>query len=106
MLLAEIGEDGQRRLGAAAAAVAGDGLAHEIAVSYATRAGIGRVAPGPIDERALAPSFLENDATRAMVSGSRSALSALREALGMDASTRHAVSEEPSAGQRDNGRPR
>jgi hypothetical protein len=83
MLLAEIGEAGQRRLGAATAAVAGDGLAHEIAVSYATRAGIGRVVPGSIDERALAPSFVENSATRAMVTGSRSALAALRDALVM-----------------------
>jgi hypothetical protein len=83
MLLAEIGEDGQRRLGGAMAAVAGQSLAHEIASSYARRAGIGTIAPGAIDELALAPSFLEYAAPRAVVAGSRSALAALRDALGV-----------------------
>jgi len=81
MLLAEIGEDGQRRLGAAVASVGGDGLCHEIATSYARRAGMGSIAPGPIDERGLAPSFLELAAPRAVVAGSRAALSSLRAAL-------------------------
>ena len=84
MLLPEIGEEGQRRLGSATAAVAGEGLAHEIAVSYATRAGVGHIVPGAIDEL-LAPSFLAIDATRAMVAGSRAALAALRAALGIAA---------------------
>jgi len=91
MLLAEIGEDGQRRLGAATAAVTGDGLAHEIAASYATRAGIGRLVTGSIDERALAPSFLENNAARALVAGSRSALAALRDALGVGSAAKPAA---------------
>ncbi|HMI86144.1 MAG TPA: hypothetical protein VK550_18745 [Polyangiaceae bacterium] len=81
MLLAEIGEEGQRRLGAAVAAVQGDGLGHEIATSYARRAGIGAMAPGTIDEARLAPSFLEYAAPRKVVAGSRAALSALRQAL-------------------------
>jgi len=81
MLLAEIGEEGQRRLGAAVAAVAGPGLRHEIATSYARRAGIGDVAAGTVDESALAPSFLELPATRAVVAGSRAALSVLRAAV-------------------------
>ena len=91
MLLAEIGEDGQRRLGAATAALAGEDLAHEIAATYAARAGIGRIAPGPIDERALAPWFLEHAAPRALVAGSRSALAALRDALGVGTGAKPAV---------------
>jgi hypothetical protein len=87
MLLVEIGEEGQRRLGAAAAAVGGQGLAHEIATAYARRGGVGSVTPGPIDEPRLAPSFLEHDATRAVVAGSRATLSSLRDALFAGAAT-------------------
>ena len=83
MLLPEIGEEGQRRLGSATASVAGDGLVHEIAATYAARAGMGRIARGPIDEHALAPSFLQHAAPRATVAGARSALAALRDALGV-----------------------
>jgi hypothetical protein len=85
MLLAEIGEQGQRRLGEGVAAVAGAGLAHEIAAAYARRAGIGHVAPGPVEELQLAPPFLEHDAPRAVVAGSRAALAALRAILGATA---------------------
>lgn len=81
MLLEEFGERGQRQLGAAVAAVAGEGLAHEIAAAYARRAGMGGVVPGSIDERGLAPSFLEHAAPRAVVAGSRAALAALRSVL-------------------------
>ncbi len=81
MLLAEIGEEGQRRFGSASAAVTGDGLGHEIATAYARRAGIGQIVQGPVDEHALAPSFLQLAAPRAVVAGSRAALAALRAAL-------------------------
>ena len=81
MLLAEIGEEGQRRLGAATAAVTGSSLAHEVAAAYATRAGIGNVVPGVIDEARSAPVFLEYGAPRAVVAGSRAALSAMRAAI-------------------------
>jgi hypothetical protein len=81
MLLAEIGQKGQERVEQAVAHLAGAGLCHEIATSYAARAGIGRIVPGSIDEAALAPSFLEGRATRAVVAGSRAALLALRAAL-------------------------
>jgi hypothetical protein len=80
MLLAEIGEEGQQRLEVATAELAGDGLLHEIAATYAARAGIGRVVPGEVAS-SLAPSFLENPAARAMVAGSRAALLAMRSAL-------------------------
>ena len=84
MLLAEIGQKGQERLEKAAAALEGEGLCHEIATSYAVRAGIGRVRPGGIDVEALAPSFVRGSATRAVVAGSRAALWALRAALADD----------------------
>jgi hypothetical protein len=85
MLLADIGESGQARLQGAVAALAGDGLSHEIASLYALRAGLGEVIPGPIDEAKLAPAFLENPAARAVVAGSRAALLALRAALAASA---------------------
>jgi len=81
MLLPEIGEDGQRRLGAAVAQVAGHGLGHEIATAYALRAGMGSVGPGKVDELALAPSFVEHAGPRAVIAGSRAALASLRDAL-------------------------
>jgi hypothetical protein len=81
MLLAEIGEDGQRRLAAAVARVAGQGLAHEIATAYAKRAGVGTVVPGAIDGSRLAPGFLEHAAPRAVVAGSRATLAAMRSTL-------------------------
>jgi hypothetical protein len=83
ILVAEIGEAGQARLADAVSPVSGDGLAHEIATAYASRAGVGSVVPGPLDEAALAPAFLEDPAARAVVAGSRAALASLRAALGM-----------------------
>jgi len=85
MLVAEIGEMGQVCLEGATAALAGEGLCHEIATAYATRAGIGHLVPGPIDEHRFAPPFLQNAAARAVVAGSRAALSSLRAALGLEA---------------------
>jgi hypothetical protein len=81
MRLAEIGEQGQRRLSEAMAKVAGRGLKHEIATDYARRAGMGGIVSGELDESYLAPSFLEHGAPRAVVAGSRAALAALRAAL-------------------------
>jgi hypothetical protein len=80
IIVTGVGEDGQRRLLEAEAAVAGSGLSHEVATSYAARAGVARIVPGAIDP-ALAPSFLELEASRAVVAGSRAALAALRAAL-------------------------
>ena len=81
MRLAEVGEEGQRRLGDALAAVDGEGLKHEMATAYARRAGVGGIAAGEVDESCLAPSFIEHAAPRAVVAGSRAALAALRDAL-------------------------
>jgi hypothetical protein len=81
MRLAEIGEHGQRRLVEAMAAVDGEGLKHQIATAYARRAGMGGIVAGEVDESCLAPSFIEHEGPRAVVAGSRAALSALRAAL-------------------------
>jgi hypothetical protein len=83
VLVAEIGEAGQARLAGGVAPLSGPGLAHEIAAAYASRAGIGSVVSGPVDVGALAPAFLEEPAARAVVAGSRAALSSLRTALGV-----------------------
>jgi hypothetical protein len=82
ILVAEIGEAGQARIEVATVALSGPGLAHEIACTYAERAGVSRIVPGLIDEREKAPTFLENATARAVVAGSRAALAALRSALG------------------------
>ena len=87
MILAEVGDEGQARLEASTARVGGQGLGHEVASAYATRAGFARVDGGDIDENALAPAFLHDRATRAVVAGSRAALAAMRAVL-LDESTR------------------
>jgi len=81
VLLPEIGEAGQGRIGAATASVAGDGMAHEIAVRYAEAAGFRAVAAGPVDVEALAPaSLVTSPAARAVLAGARAALAELRRA--------------------------
>ena len=87
VLLPEIGEAGQRRLDAAAAAVGGAGLAHEVAARYAEGAGFGAVVAGAIDVAALAPAdVVQNDAARELLAGSRAALAELRRAIGIEES--------------------
>jgi hypothetical protein len=82
VLLPEIGEDGQRRLCAASAAVGGAGLAHEVATRYAEGAGFAAVVAGPVDEEALAPAALvSTPAARAVLAGARAALAELRRAV-------------------------
>jgi hypothetical protein len=90
VLLAEIGESGQARIESGVAAIGGAGLAHDIATAYATRAGIGRVVDGPLEPRVLAPAFVEEEAARAVVAGSRAALAALRAVLGIESGGRPA----------------
>lgn len=86
ILLPEIGAAGQARLAASSAAVAGEGLAHEIAATYARGAGFGAVTAGPIDIDVLAPAALcETPAARAVLAGSRAALAAIRAATRGDA---------------------
>lgn len=82
LLVAGIGERGQELLAAAEARVEGAGLSHEVAVRYARGAGFARVAPGAIDENALAPAFVATPAVRAVLAGSRAALAELRRAVG------------------------
>jgi adenylyltransferase/sulfurtransferase len=84
LLLPEIGASGQARLAAREAAVGGDGLAHEVASRYATGAGFGGVAAGPIDVGDLAPADLvESAAAREVLAGARAALRAMRIAVAM-----------------------
>jgi hypothetical protein len=83
VLLPEVGEGGQRRIEAASAAVAGEGLAHEVASRYALGAGFGRLEPGSIDVETLAPAELVSVApAREILAGARSALAEMRRALG------------------------
>lgn len=87
VLLPEIGEAGQRRIEAASAAVAGEGLAHEVAARYALGAGFGGVTRGPVDVEALAPAeLLSSGPAREVLAGARAALAEMRRALGVEAS--------------------
>ena len=90
-----VGEDGQRRLAEATAPVLGSGLAHEIATSYASRAGVGRIVPGSIDP-ALETGFLELGAARDVVAGSRAALATIRRVIAEDA---HRQADTPRDGR-------
>ncbi len=84
LLLHEIGEAGQRRLGASRAAVGGPGLASRVASSYALAAGLGGVDPGSIDEDALAPATVcAHLAPRSVLAGARAALAAIRAGVGL-----------------------
>ncbi|WP_437950387.1 hypothetical protein WME98_05890 [Sorangium sp. So ce296] len=92
VLLAEIGPEGQARLGAATARVlggSGDGappLAREVAERYARGAGFGALAEGALDVDALAPADLvASPAARAVLAGARAALAEMRAALGRGA---------------------
>jgi hypothetical protein len=86
VLLPEIGAAGQRRIEAAPAAIAGDGLAHEIASRYAIAAGFAGTAPGPIDVGALAPAELVHDPrAREILAGARAALGEIRRVVGEEA---------------------
>jgi hypothetical protein len=83
ILLAEVGVEGQARICAAEARVGGEGLVHELAESYAERAGFAAVLPGPVDVEALAPRrLIREPAARAVLAGARAALAAMRKALG------------------------
>jgi len=81
VLLAEIGEDGQRRISTRAARVGGEdgSLAHEVAVLYARGAGFREVVPGPIDSAALAPEAITKiPAAREVLAGARAVLAEIR----------------------------
>jgi hypothetical protein len=85
VLLPEIGEAGQRRIGAAEAEVGGAGLAHEVAARYAEGAGFGAIVAGDVDVAALAPAaIVKTEAAREVLAGSRAALAELRRAVEME----------------------
>ncbi|MGK3991921.1 hypothetical protein [Sorangium sp. So ce1024] len=89
VLLAEIGPEGQAKIGAATARVLGGGdgappLAHEVAERYARGAGFGALEKGAIDLDALAPADLvTSPPARAVLAGARAALAEMRAALGL-----------------------
>ena len=86
VLLPEIGAAGQARIGEATAAVAGEGLAHEVAERYARGAGFGAIAPGAIEVAALAPAAVVTaPAAAAVLAGARAALAEIRAAIGRGA---------------------
>ncbi len=82
VLLPEIGAEGQRRIASAVAAVAGDGLAREVASLYAAGAGFGGLAVGEVDVDALAPAALvTHEPARQVLAGARAALAEMRRAV-------------------------
>jgi hypothetical protein len=84
VLLPEIGAEGQRRIGASVANVAGDpgSVAHEVASLYALGAGFSAVAPSPIDVAALAPEpLVTSPAAREVLAGARAALGEIRRVI-------------------------
>jgi hypothetical protein len=87
VLLSEIGPAGQGRIKGASAAVGGSGLlSNEVAELYARGAGFGAVLPGAIDVSRLAPlSEVRSCGAREVLAGSRAALAAVREAVGVGA---------------------
>lgn len=99
VLLPEIGPEGQARIKRSIARSAkGPTLAHEVAELYARGAGFSDVAPGPIDDAALAPlEIIQNPAARSVCAGARAALAAMREAIGMDSSEGRAGEPEGAA---------
>ncbi len=82
ILLAEIGEAGQRAIGAATAHVLGPTSAHEVARLYAQRAGFETLAEGPAAlEPGVPDDWVEAPAARDMVAGARAAARAIVAAL-------------------------
>lgn len=82
VLLPEIGQAGQARIRAKAAAVGGgSSLSHEVAELYARAAGFREITPGSIDVDALAPlAEVRSLAAREVLAGARAALAAVRAA--------------------------
>ena len=81
VILVEVGPAGQRRIARATAALAGDGLGHEIAARYAARAGFARIEPGAVDaldaDALAARAIVTNEPAREVLAGSRAALRAI-----------------------------
>lgn len=83
IILAGVGEEGQRRLAASSATVGGDSLAQRIAATYCERAGFGRVEPGSVEVEQLSPrEVITEPAAREVLAGSRAALRQILLAVG------------------------
>lgn len=81
VLVADVGEAGQRRIQACEARVGGPTLAHEVATLYARGAGVRAVVPGELDVASLAPASCATLEAREVLAGSRAALRALMGAV-------------------------
>ncbi len=79
ILMAGVGCEGQARVLAATAQVAGEGFAHRLAERYALRAGFASVSSGSFNRDALAPrEVVSVEAARDLLAGARAALRAFR----------------------------
>jgi hypothetical protein len=86
VVVPEIGAAGQARLMVAIAPVGtGDRLEERVAARYAQRAGFAGVSAARIVVAELAPrAIVANDACRRVLAGARTALGALRQAVGAE----------------------
>ena len=80
VLVPGIGESGQARIAGAVLPVAGDGLAHETATTYALAAGAKGVVRGDLTATRV-PPWVESEAAAQVLAGARGALAAIRAAL-------------------------
>lgn len=84
ILVVEIGEAGQRALGAACADVGGEGVACEVAERYARRAGFGSIGPAPVALDAGVPAdWVADESARSALAGARSAVRAIASTVGL-----------------------
>ncbi len=84
IIVTEVGKEGQHRLTRAVAPVgpAEGGLQHACAIRYAKRVGFAGIEDGAIVLDELAPSaIVKNAACRAVLAGSRAALTAMRDVV-------------------------
>ncbi|MFO0553925.1 MAG: hypothetical protein U0271_36425 [Polyangiaceae bacterium] len=84
VLVAGIGERGQRAIAAATAPVAGPSLAHAIATLYAERAGFAVIGSGPDPLPDAGTPELALSAAIEVLAGSRAAVRALVAAVGAE----------------------
>jgi hypothetical protein len=85
LVLPEIGQAGQRAIGAATARVLGPSGANEVARVYAERAGFEQLAEAPLPLEAGVPGdWVETEAAKEVLAGSRAAARAIVAALARD----------------------
>jgi hypothetical protein len=81
-MVAEIGEAGQRSIAASAAPVLGATLAHQVARTYAERAGFEALAPGPAElDPGAPPEWVADPSARSVLAGARAAVRCILDAV-------------------------